>query len=40
VDAGSRIKPIGGGGDKDWGNVTVLWHENKWRFCVWLDWVP
>ncbi len=28
------------GGDKDWGNVTVLWHENKWRFCVWLDWVP
>jgi len=28
------------GGDKDWGKTTVLWHENKWRFCVWLDWVP
>ena len=28
------------GGDKDWGRTTVLWHENKWRFCVWLDWVP
>jgi hypothetical protein len=28
------------GGGKDWGKTTVLWHENKWRFCVWLDWVP
>ena len=28
------------GGGKDWGKTTVLWHDNKWRFCVWLDWVP
>ena len=28
------------GGGTDWGKTTVLWHANKWRFCVWTDWVP
>lgn len=27
-------------GRGDWGKTTVLWHDNKWRFCVWTDWVP
>lgn len=29
-----------GGGALDWGSTSVLWHDGKWRFCTWMDWVP
>jgi hypothetical protein len=28
------------GGFTDWNGTTVLWHDGKWKFCVWEDWVP
>lgn len=28
------------GGFVDWASTSVLWHDGKWRFCIWADWVP
>ena len=28
------------GGYKEWSGLTALWHNGKWKFCTWLDWVP
>jgi hypothetical protein len=28
------------GGFVDWHSATVLWHDGKWKFCVWSDWIP
>jgi len=25
---------------KEWSPFPAVWHEGKWKFCMWLDWVP
>jgi hypothetical protein len=23
-----------------WGTFPAIWHDNKWKFCIWDNWVP
>lgn len=29
-----------GWGSLGWHGCPVLWHDGKWKFCTWEDWVP
>ncbi len=29
-----------GGGYVEWSPFPAIWHDGKWKFCMWTDWVP
>jgi len=32
--------PIPWGGGATWNAFPAIWHDNKWKFCIWDSWVP
>jgi len=32
--------PLSYGDTKEWSPFPAVWHDGKWKFCMWLDWVP